>query len=70
MTMDTKYLDKQLKAKKRVEDLKGFYWHLASYVAVNLFISTFKVVRDMGEGEPLWGLFGILAPSPFGFSGG
>ncbi|WP_422079593.1 2TM domain-containing protein [Ulvibacterium sp.] len=49
--MDTKYLDKKLKAKKRVEDLKGFYWHFASYVGVNLFISTLKVVRDMGDGE-------------------
>ncbi|WP_282162754.1 2TM domain-containing protein [Ulvibacterium marinum] len=49
--MDTKYLDKQIKAKKRVEELKGFYWHLASYVVVNLFISTMKIVRDMGDGE-------------------
>ncbi|MFD1064177.1 2TM domain-containing protein [Winogradskyella litorisediminis] len=27
-----------LKAKKRVEAISGFYWHLASYIIVNLFL--------------------------------
>lgn len=27
-----------LRAKKRVEAMVGFYWHLASYVAVNIFL--------------------------------
>jgi len=39
------------RAKKRIEELKGFYWHLASYLFVNLFISTFKIIRNLGNGE-------------------
>ena len=27
-----------IRAKKRVDSLKGFYWHLAVYVVVNLFL--------------------------------
>ncbi|SHH40273.1 2TM domain-containing protein [Winogradskyella wandonensis] len=27
-----------LRAKKRVEAISGFYWHLASYVIVNVFL--------------------------------
>lgn len=27
-----------LRAKKRVEAISGFYWHLASYVVVNVFL--------------------------------
>lgn len=27
-----------LRAKKRVEAISGFYWHLASYVIVNIFL--------------------------------
>ena len=30
--------DAYLRAKKRVESLKGFYWHLAVYIAVNAFL--------------------------------
>ncbi len=39
------------RAKKRVEDLKGFYIHLTVYILVNTFISTMKIIRDLGEGE-------------------
>lgn len=39
------------RAKKRIEELKGFYWHLASYLGVNLFISISKIVRNLGNGE-------------------
>jgi hypothetical protein len=28
-----------LKAKKRVDDIKGFYTHLAVYIVINIFIS-------------------------------
>jgi hypothetical protein len=27
-----------LRAKKKVEKITGFYWHLASYIVVNIFI--------------------------------
>ncbi len=43
--------DKKKRAKKRVEALKGFYIHLTIYILVNTFISTMKIVRNLGEGE-------------------
>lgn len=39
------------RAKKRIEELKGFYWHLASYLAVNSVISGFKIFRNLSNGE-------------------
>ncbi len=42
---------KMRRARKRVEELKGFYWHLAAYLAVNLFISISKVSRNIVSGE-------------------
>jgi len=39
------------RAKKRIEELKGFYWHLASYLIVNLTLSGFKIFRNLGNGE-------------------
>ncbi len=45
---------KKLKrAKRRLEELKGFYWHLAAYVGVNSFITITKLVRNMANGETL-----------------
>lgn len=42
-----------LKAKKRVEEIKGFYMHLIVYVLVNLFISATIIVGSMGDGDSL-----------------
>ncbi len=44
--IDTRYL----RAKKRVEELKGFYIHLAVYIIINSIISGFKVIHDMENG--------------------
>ena len=49
--------DNYIRAKKKVEDLKGFYWHLFFYVAVNGFISISKVSSDIAEGVPAWEAF-------------
>jgi len=52
--MEVKTRDERRKlnrAKKRIEELKGFYWHLASYLGVNLVISISKIVRNLGNGE-------------------
>ncbi|MDT7832125.1 2TM domain-containing protein [Flavobacteriaceae bacterium S356] len=49
--LDTKYL----RAKKRVEDIKGYYIHLAVYIAVNTFISVNKVMNDLEDGESIGG---------------
>ncbi|CAL2101168.1 2TM domain-containing protein [Tenacibaculum sp. 190130A14a] len=43
---------KYLLAKKRVEKIKGFYWHLVAYVGVNFFISgviVFGLMHDEGD---------------------
>jgi hypothetical protein len=44
---DTKYL----RAKSRVEKLRGFYGHLTAYVLVNLILLISKIVRNMSHGE-------------------
>ncbi|WP_299120799.1 2TM domain-containing protein [uncultured Tenacibaculum sp.] len=35
---------KYMLAKKKVEKIKGFYWHLAAYIVVNVFISTIIII--------------------------
>ncbi len=56
--------DRYIRAKKKIEKLKGFYWHLAFYLGVNLFISISKIVSDLSEGktfiEAFWD-FGTFA---------
>lgn len=32
--------DAYIRAKKKVDAIKGFYWHLAVYIVVNIFIVT------------------------------
>ena len=52
--MEVKTRDERRKlnrAKKRIEELKGFYWHLASYLIVNLVISISKIARNLSNGE-------------------
>ena len=52
--METSSLDrrsKQLRAKKRIERLKGFYIHLAVFVIVNIMVMTGAVVGNMNNGE-------------------
>ena len=53
--METKEMKnkKYLQAKKRVDELKGFYWHLAIYLIVNIFITINKVLRNYYNGETL-----------------
>jgi hypothetical protein len=56
--METFNKSKQERAKKKVEELKGFYIHLMVYILVNTMISTVIVVSHMHEGdsfiEALW----------------
>jgi len=42
---------KYLRAKKRVEKLKGFYTHLTVFVIINTIISGFKIVNDIDGGD-------------------
>jgi len=45
--------EKYLKAKKKVESIKGFYRHLTIYIFVNSFITIFKTVRHISNGGSL-----------------
>ncbi|MBE9489680.1 MAG: 2TM domain-containing protein [Bacteroidetes bacterium] len=42
-----------LRAKKKLDKLKGFYWHLAAYIIVNIFLIS-MVSGNLHEGESFW----------------
>ncbi|WP_394750535.1 2TM domain-containing protein [Spongiimicrobium salis] len=48
---NTSELDKKQRAKKRVDELKGFYIHALVYILVNSFISISKIVNNIQDGE-------------------
>ena len=39
------------RAKKRVENIKGFYWHFTIYIIINVAISSNEIARRMSNGE-------------------
>ncbi len=45
-----------LRAKTRVQKLKGFYYHLGIYLSVNTIIVVFKIIRNSGQFESLFNL--------------
>ncbi|WP_027075335.1 2TM domain-containing protein [Maribacter antarcticus] len=45
--------DKMIRAKKLVQELKGFYIHLLVFIVVNIFISSATVISKVNEGESL-----------------
>lgn len=45
-----KYNTKYLRAKKRVEQIRGYYSHLTVYIVINSFISIRSIISDMGDG--------------------
>lgn len=42
-----------LRAKKKLDKLKGFYWHLAAYVVVNIFLMI-MVITNIDVDESFW----------------
>lgn len=50
--MERDYLeeDRYLRAEKRVKEIKGFYWHLFWYLAVNMF-SCVSIIINLGVEE-------------------
>jgi hypothetical protein len=42
--------NKMERAKERLKELKGFYWHLAAYIGVNTFITVSTIIGRMGSG--------------------
>jgi hypothetical protein len=51
--METEYFNEERykRAKKRVKEIKGFYWHLFWYLAVNIFITFGSSIREVFNGE-------------------
>ncbi len=49
--METNKRDKRIRAKNRVDQLKGFYIHLTVYMLVNLFIIAVSLTARMNNGE-------------------
>lgn len=46
--------DKLERAKKRVEEIKGFYIHLAVYIVINVFILVNVFISKSSNGEQFW----------------
>ena len=42
---------KYLRAKSKVDRIRGFYGHLLAYLIVNTVITTMKVTRNLNNGE-------------------
>lgn len=42
--------ERYFRAKKRVKEIQGFYWHLFWYLAVNIFL-WIMIYRGLDEGE-------------------
>jgi len=55
---------KYIRAKKRVEELKGYYWHLVAYIVVNIFLSTAQIIDGITESKSFIEIF-----SDFGIYG-
>ena len=54
MAIDNEQMNrKYIRAKKRVDQLKGYYGHLMSYIFVNLMISGFAIINDINDGYTL-----------------
>jgi len=51
MDKDRSQNGKYSRAKKRIKELKGFYWHFAIYVMINSFFTVNKVLRNYYNGE-------------------
>tara|TARA_R110002073_G_scaffold139232_2_gene289277 strand:- start:55436 stop:55780 length:345 start_codon:yes stop_codon:yes gene_type:complete len=49
MEKDYSKEERYLKAKKRVKEIQGFYWHLAVYIVINSFITVNIVIRNVYE---------------------
>jgi hypothetical protein len=46
--------EKLKRAKKRVEELKGFYIHLMVYLVINAFIILNILIRSWSDGDTFW----------------
>jgi len=54
--------DKLKRAKKQVEEIKGFYIHLAIYIVINAFILINIFIRAMSDGDSFWEFGTLFTP--------
>jgi len=54
--MENNEQEKLRRAKKKVDEMKGFYVHLAVYLLVNMFILVNIYLATMKNGESFWQL--------------
>lgn len=52
-----------LRAKKKLDKIVGFYWHLAVYIVINLFL-IILISANRDDGESIWN-FGTFATALF-----
>ena len=60
--MENRDEDKMKRAKKRLDELKGFYIHLMVYIGVNLFILVNVAIRSMEDGDNIWHFGNLITP--------
>lgn len=60
--MDDLKTEKLNRAKKRVEQLKGFYIHASIYTIINTFILVNIFIRSGYDGENFWQFAHFLTP--------
>ncbi len=54
--------EKLKRAKKRVDEIKGFYVHLAVYLVVNTFILINIALQHFGSGGDFWSFPTFITP--------
>ncbi len=54
--------EKLKRAKKRIDELKGFYIHLSVYVVINSFILLNMLIRSLNGTESFWQFSTFFTP--------
>ena len=54
--------EKLKRAKKRVDEIKGFYIHLSIYLVINTFIIINLALRNFGNGGDFWSFPTFITP--------
>jgi hypothetical protein len=49
----------EAQAQERIEELRGFYWHLAAFIPINLFLFMINMV-NMRSGDDIWFIYPLF----------
>ena len=55
--MENKRIDKRIRVKEKIKELKGFYKHLTAYLMVNMFISMTIILSKINIGDTFGEVF-------------